>query len=61
MSSKDKTSRRSGLVLHRTSSKHGHSGFEDLKNFIKDGRIKLDERQYVTYEVICCAFLLTLI
>ena len=37
MSTKDKTSRRSGLVLHRTSSKHGHSGFEELKNFIKDG------------------------
>lgn len=24
-------------MLHRTFSKHGHSGFEELKNFIKDG------------------------
>ena len=38
MSTKDKTTRRSGLMqLQRTSSKHGHSGFEDLKNYIKDG------------------------
>lgn len=35
--SKDKTARRSALVLHRTTSKHGHTGFEDLKNFIKEG------------------------
>ena len=35
--SKDKTARRSALVLHRTTSKHGHIGFEDLKNFIKEG------------------------
>ena len=38
MNTKDKTSRRSGLMqLQRTTSKHGHTGFEDLKNFIKDG------------------------
>ena len=38
MNTKDKTSRRSGLMqLQRTSSKHGHTGFEDLKNFIKEG------------------------
>ena len=37
MTTKEKTTRRSGLVLHRTFSKHGHSGFEELKNFIKDG------------------------
>ena len=37
MNTKDKTSRRSGLMLQRTSSKHGHSGFEDLKNYVKDG------------------------
>ena len=35
--SKDKTTRRSTLVLHRTTSKHGHTGFEDLKNFVKEG------------------------
>jgi len=35
--SKDKTARRSALVLHRTTSKHGHTGFEDLKNFVKEG------------------------
>jgi len=35
--SKDKTARRSALVLHRTTSKHGSTGFEDLKNFIKEG------------------------
>ena len=35
--SKDKTARRSTLVLHRTTSKHGHTGFEDLKSFIKEG------------------------
>ena len=37
MNTKDKTSRRSGLILQRTSSKHGHTGFEDLKSYIKDG------------------------
>ena len=38
MNTKDKTSRRSGLMqLQRTSSKHWHTGFEDLKNFIKEG------------------------
>ena len=38
MNTKDKTSRRSGLMqLQRTTSKHGHTGFEDLKNFIKEG------------------------
>jgi len=35
--SKDKTARRSIMVLHRTTSKHGHTGFEDVKNFIKEG------------------------
>ena len=29
--------RSSGLLLHRTASKNGNTGFEDLKNFIKDG------------------------
>ena len=35
--SKDKTARRSALVLHRTTSNYGHTGFEDLKSFIKEG------------------------
>ena len=25
------------MQLQRTTSKHGHTGFEDLKNFIKEG------------------------
>lgn len=37
MSIKTKTTRRSTLVLHRTASKNGHTGFEELKNLIKDG------------------------
>jgi hypothetical protein len=32
-----KPGRRSTLLLHRTTSKNGNTGFEDLKNFIKDG------------------------
>jgi len=35
--SKTKTGRRSTLLLHRTTSKNGNTGFEDLKNYIKDG------------------------
>jgi len=35
--SKDKAARRPSLGLHRTTSKHGHIGFEDLKIFIKEG------------------------
>ena len=34
---KPKVSRRSTLVLHRTSSKKGHEGFEELKDYIKTG------------------------
>ena len=35
--SKEKAGRRSGLILTRQASKHGHAGFEDLKTFIKEG------------------------
>ena len=34
---KNKTVRRSTLALHRTTSKKGHEGFEDLRNFVKTG------------------------
>ena len=35
---KPKPSRRSALILHRTtSSKKGHEGFDDLKDLIKNG------------------------
>jgi hypothetical protein len=34
---KSMTGRRSTLVLHRTSSKKGHEGFEELKDHIKTG------------------------
>ena len=37
MSSMMPSRRSSGLLLHRTTSKNGNTGFEDLKNFIKDG------------------------
>jgi len=35
--SKPKTGRRSTLLLSRTTSKNGNTGFDDLKSFIKDG------------------------
>ena len=34
---KPKVSRRSTLILHRTSSKKGHEGFEELKELVKSG------------------------
>ena len=37
MSSMMPSRRSSGLLLQRTTSKNGNTGFEDLKNFIKDG------------------------
>ena len=34
---KTKVGRRSTLILHRTSSRKGHEGFDDLKESIKSG------------------------